>query len=81
MKVRTYFQIIAVHCFFALVLQQTGFTVLPCLAVTVGESLHISETEGVKRNFCRGQSEEVLWNEGKLQTPLGVKRNMFPSIF
>lgn len=71
---------IPVHCFFTLVLQQAGFTVLPCLAVTVGENIHISVI-GVKSNFCRGQSEEVLWDEGKIQKPLGIQRNIFPSIF
>lgn len=72
---------IPVHYFFTLVLQQAGLTVLPCLAVTVGENLQISVTERVKSNFWGVQSQEVLWNEGKMQRPLGIQRNMFSSIF
>lgn len=72
---------IPVHCFFTLVLQQAGLSVLPCLAVIVGENLQISVIEGVKSNFCRGQSEEDSWDEGKTQRPLGIQRNMLPSIF
>lgn len=72
---------IPVHCLFILVLQQAGFTVLPCLAVTVGDNLHVCAIEGVKSNPYRDQSEEVLWDEGKIQRPLGTQRNMFPSIF
>lgn len=72
---------IPVHCLFILVLQQAGFTVLPCLAVTVGDNLHVCAIEGVKSNPYRDQSEEVLRDEGKIQRPLGTQRNMFPSIF
>lgn len=54
------------------VLQQAGFTVLPHLVVAVGENLHVCVIEGVKSNLCRGQNEEVLWDEGKMQRPLGI---------
>lgn len=54
---------------------------LPCLAIIVGENLQISVTEGVKSYFCRGQTEEELWDEGKMQRPLGIQRNMLYSIF